>query len=242
MAEMLSDKFSTTQAARLPDKVADELIDEMETGALRPGDKLPTEAVLSKKFGVSRAVIREALSRLKYEGLIASQQGSGAVVKGLEARRFLRMPGLGDFGGEEMTQLFELRAILESEASGLAALRRSDRELAELGAHLEAMAHAVAVGGDGALPDLAFHKCVAQVSGNQQLCELMQFLNQRILNMIKHARSHTSLTAGLPETVHQEHQAIYNAIEAKDAAQAKQAAFRHFCNAARRLGLTIFSE
>lgn len=242
MVAMLSDKYLLPKTSRLPDQVAAVLIDEMEKGALQPGDMLPTEAVLSDKFGVSRAVIREALSQLKYEGLISSHQGKGVVVKGPEGRRFLHMPELEKYDVTDMAQLFELRAILESEAAGLAATRHSHQELTQLRCHLEAMARAVAENTDGTLPDFEFHKGVAQASGNRQLCALMQFLNQTILHMIEQARNRSSLTAGLPEVVHQEHQAIFSAIEAKDSAQAKQASFRHFCNAAQRLGLAIFTK
>ncbi len=65
---------------------------------------------------------------------------------------------------------------------------------------------------------------------------------QTIIKMIEQARNHSRLTAGLPEVVHQEHQAIFSAIETKDSAQAKQASFCHFCNAAQRLGLAIFTK
>ena len=242
MVVMLSDKYCLSKTSRLPDQVASVLVGEMKRGALRPGDMLPTEAVLAAKFGVSRAVIREALSQLKYEGLITSHQGKGVVVQGPEERRFLHMPGLESFSLIDMAQLFELRAILESEAASLTAARRSEQELTHLRNQLEAMAQAVASDSDGALPDFEFHAGVAQAAGNRQLCELMQYLNQRILKMIEHARNNSSLTAGLPEVVHKEHQAIFDAIEAQDPAQAKEACFRHFYNAAKRLGLAIFTQ
>jgi len=239
---MLSDKFSPPKESRLPDQVAASLIQEMEQGTLQPGDMLPTEAALADKFGVSRAVIREALSQLKYEGLISSHQGRGALVLGPEGRRFLRMPELEKYDVADMAQLFELRAILESEAAGLAATRCSSQELAQLRDNLEAMGKAVAEDSDGSLPDFQFHRGVAQASGNRQLSGLMQFLNQRILRMIEMARNHSSLTAGLPEIVHQEHQAIFDAIEAGDPARAKETAVNHFINAAKRLGLVIFDR
>ncbi|MGD8561699.1 MAG: FadR/GntR family transcriptional regulator [Desulfarculaceae bacterium] len=239
---MLPDKYSLPKTSRLPDQVAAVLIDEMEKGVLRAGDMLPSEEVLAEKFGVSRAVIREALSQLKYEGLVSSRQGKGAMVMGSEGRRFLRFPELDNYNVGDMAQLFELRAILESEAAGLAATRRSLQELSQLRIHLQGMAEAVAENSDGVLPDFEFHKTIAQASGNQHLCALMQFLNQRILRMIETARTSSSRTAGLPEKVHQEHQAIFSAIEAGNAGQAKEASFNHFCNAANRLGLGIFSQ
>ena len=80
MKIMLSDNFQLEQSPRLPDRVAAILTGEIDKGNLRPGDKLPTEAALATQFGVSRAVIREALSQLKYDGLLDSHQGKGVIV------------------------------------------------------------------------------------------------------------------------------------------------------------------
>ncbi|MBQ1764640.1 MAG: FadR family transcriptional regulator, partial [Aquincola sp.] len=63
--------------AGLADQVASALETEIRAGRLAAGDKLPTEAVLVQQFGVSRTVVREAISRLKSRGLVDSRQGSG---------------------------------------------------------------------------------------------------------------------------------------------------------------------
>ena len=64
-------------APTLSDQVTEVLLSRIESGQLKPGEKLPPEVVLAPEFGVSRTVIREAISRLKHEGLVESRQGSG---------------------------------------------------------------------------------------------------------------------------------------------------------------------
>ena len=90
---MLSDKYELQQPLRLPDQVAAILMEELDSGVLKPGDMLPPEMELAAKFGVSRAVIREALSQLKAEGLLESQQGRGVTVVGRAGRRFFPLGG-----------------------------------------------------------------------------------------------------------------------------------------------------
>jgi GntR family transcriptional repressor for pyruvate dehydrogenase complex len=75
----------------LSDKVARDLLQKIESGESPPGTKLPTEPELSKQFGVSRTVVREAISRLKNEGMVDSQQGSGVYVSEQSQLRPLRI-------------------------------------------------------------------------------------------------------------------------------------------------------
>src|SRR5262245_57938021 len=75
MAHTMFQKVSI--APRLSDQVAQALLARIESGQLKPGEKLPAEAMLAPEFGVSRTVVREAISRLKHGGLLESRQGSG---------------------------------------------------------------------------------------------------------------------------------------------------------------------
>ena len=228
-----------TKPTRLPDQIASILREEVEKGGLRPDELLPTEAELSKKFGVSRTVIREALSQLKYEGLLASHQGRGVTVVGSKGQRFFHLGDLRKQSHKELAQFFELRAILESAAAAKAAERRSENDLAGLRACLEEMFQAVDDGTSGSQPDLAFHKGIADAAGNVHLRNLMQFLNDKLLLTIEKARSNTRLKHGLSGEVQKEHQAILKAIEAKDPEGARLASLAHLTNAAKRLGLHI---
>jgi len=239
MKNRLSDKYRLPRPSRLPDQVAAILIQEIKRGVLKPDDMLPSEAELSAKFNVSRSVIREALSQLKYEGLLDSRQGKGITVVGTSGRRFFHLENLSKLTPRELAQLYELRSILEGEAAAKAARRRSKKSLARLKSCLKEMAKAVDSDTSGTMPDLDFHKGIAEASGNSHLRDLMQFLNEKLLFAIEKARGHSRLKPGLPKEVQKEHEAIFQAIEAQDPELAREKALTHLRNAARRLGLRI---
>src|SRR5690349_5425349 len=107
----------------LPSQVASLITQEIAAGRLKPGDQLPTEQALSQSYGVSRNVVREAIARLRSEGIVQSRQGVGAFLTRAESTT-LRIDAekLKDLG--EFRHIFELRAMLEIRAAGLAAERR----------------------------------------------------------------------------------------------------------------------
>lgn len=242
MKTRLSDKFQLKPPTRLPDRVAAILTGEIDQGNLRPGDKLPTEAALAMQFRVSRAVIREALSQLKYEGLLDSRQGKGIIVLGNAGRRSFRLTEAEMLSDRDLAQFYELRAILESETSALAALRRSKKNLEVLKRCLKGMASAVEKDDSGIFPDLEFHQAIARASGNQHVCDLMMFLNDKVSGVIGTARGHSRQHTGFPELVQREHEAIFQAIEAQDPDEAKEAALIHLKNSAKRLGFSILTD
>ena len=129
---------SLAPAVRLADQVADALAAEVREGRFGEGDRLPTEAVLAAQFGVSRTVVREAVSRLKSLGLVDSRQGSGVYVRaaGVEPLRF-EMPHMAS--REAVIQMAELRRALEAEVAALAAERRSPDDLRRIREAIDAL-------------------------------------------------------------------------------------------------------
>ena len=77
---MTADSQQILRTTHLPTRIADHYSQQILTGTLKPGDRLPTELAMSKNFGVSRTVIREAIARLRNEGMIETRQGVGAFV------------------------------------------------------------------------------------------------------------------------------------------------------------------
>jgi len=223
----------------LSEQVTAYLNEEIQKGLLKPGQRLPSETNLAEQFGVSRTVIREAFASLKHDGLLESKHGIGAVVAESGNHRVFRLEGLENANSGEISQLFELRAILEGDAARLAAKRRSDQDVYRLKQCLEAMAEAVREGRDGSGPDADFHQLIAKASGNPYLRAFMRFLNDKLKNLIRKARDHSSLQPGLPALVQQEHVAIFEAIAEQDSKKARRAALTHLENAARRLGLDV---
>ncbi len=234
-----SDKLNLKRAPKLSDQIADFLISEINRGSLAPGEHLPSEAFLSEQFSVSRTVIREALSKLRHDGLIESSQGSKARVVENIVKRVFRMEELEPFNLEEMGYLYEFRTILESEASALAAKRRDTENIDELKALLEKLDVAVEQGLDGTEENVNFHKAVVKASQNPYITDFMNFLGGKIYELVKSDRKHSKHT-GLPHDVQQEHTDIFKAIKEGNALKARKATIKHLTNAAKRRGLKIY--
>ena len=140
------------RAPLLAEKLADEVRQEIAGGAFKAGDKLPTEREMSETYGVSRAIVREALGRLKHDGMVVSRQGSGAFVAGGDAPtlRLHVMPA----GAEDLRQVVELLSAVRSAASAHAALRRTPAQLAAITQWYEAIGRAIQEGQPGEEEDI----------------------------------------------------------------------------------------
>ncbi len=221
----------------LPDEIAKRLRNEVLNGTLKPGDKLPSEQQLCRMFGVSRPVVREAISRLKYDGVLESFQGRGVFVSGDGSGSSFRIddPNLDDH--RELAHIIELLVAIEGVATGLAAARRSKQELEAIKEALDAMAAAIEEGRNGVDEDISFHRTIVEATRNPFFITLVSFLESRVRNLIRVARTNTARYEGLAYKVQEEHEAIYQAIVARDPDAAKQAAERHLRGAAARLKL-----
>jgi DNA-binding FadR family transcriptional regulator len=234
-----SNELNLKRAPRLSEQVAHFLISEINKGTLAPGEYLPSEAILSEQFNVSRTVIREALSKLKHDGLLESSQGSKARVAENSAKRVFRMEELEPLNLEEIGYLYEFRSILESEASALAAKRRKADNIDELKTLLEKLEAAVERGLDGTDDNIKFHKAVVKASQNPYISEFMSFLSGKIYELVQSDRKHSN-HVGLPRDVQQEHIKIFEAIKEGNMAKARKATITHLTNAAKRRGVKIY--
>ena len=228
-----------TRPEHLSDQVASFILEAIDQGQYQPGDRLPSEASLAKMFGVSRTVIREALARLKYDGILESRQGHGVRVNDSADRRAFRLDDLREATSNEANHLFELRAILECDAAWLAAQRRDEIIVDKMQTCLDQLDQSIEQGRDGTGPDFDFHHLVVTASQNPYLIELMDFLHIRIKNIIRRARDVSSLHPGLPQTVQIEHVAIFRAIQDGNKKQAREAMLDHIIQTSKRLGLRI---
>ena len=192
------------RAPNLSDQISDFLVTEIEKGALKPGELLPSEAELSDQFKVSRTVIREALGRLKYDGILESSQGSRSRVAAEGSKLVFRLTSLEANNLQDIGYLYEFRAILESQAAGLAAKRRTKKDLKKLEHLIDVLNKASAKREDATIENVEFHKAVTSASKNPFLSEFMNFLGNKIRDMVQADRNHSNVT-GLPQKV-QNHQ------------------------------------
>lgn len=221
----------------MADRAAAVLTEEISSGRWPVGSKLPTEVALVEQLGVSRTVVREAISMLRNAGLVESRQGSGVfVLKPQTAPLDLSVdesfsPGIK----AKVLQIVEVRRAVEAEAAGLAAERADEAGLAGIGEALAAIDAAVEAGGDGVDEDLAFHRAIADASGNPVLAETVRYLGEVMRTGIQVTRANEARREDFVEQVRDEHAAIAAAIRARDPRAASEAARTHLVGADRRL-------
>lgn len=220
---------------RLSDQLAARLAAQVGAGELAPGARLPTEQQLAAAHGVSRTVVREAVSQLKSQGLLRSRQGSGVYVSEGAALRPLAFDPAVLESIEAVVQVVEVRRALEGEIAALAAERATRAQVTGLRKALKAIDEAAAAGRDGVPEDLAFHHAIAEATGNAQFSRLLGFLEQYLREAMRVTRGNEARRVDFAQAVRGEHQAVVDAIAAGDAAAARRAAVRHMKLAADRL-------
>ncbi|AET91816.1 GntR domain-containing protein [Burkholderia sp. YI23] len=227
--------FEKIPPRALSDTVAQQLQKLIEKGSFAATGKLPTEAVLAQEYGVSRTVIREAISRLKNEGMVEPRQGSGVFIVERAGIRPLRIDYAQAAEPGAVVQILALRRAIEAEVASEAALRRTDDHLAAIETALGRIDEAVRAGKDGVAEDVAFHREIANATGNPYFLKTLTFLNQYLEAGTLVTRGNEALREDFMRQVRDEHAAIVEAIRARDPAAARTAAQTHLINAARRL-------
>ncbi|MEP9317726.1 FadR/GntR family transcriptional regulator [Pseudomonas sp. LABIM340] len=204
------------------------LSERIRTGELSRGDKLPTESQLMAEHGVSRTVVREAISRLQAAGLVETRHGIGTFVLSPLTDVFLiDVAAMNTV--REVLDVLELRVALEVESAGLAAQRRSDAQLADMRGALDELndksTHAIGA----VLADFRFHLCIAQASGNRYFADLVHHLGSSVIprSRIDSARLAHRDQASYMQRLQYEHEAIYAAIALRDAEGARMAMRLH---------------
>lgn len=225
----------------LPSQIAAKIEQEIISGGLKAGQKLPPETELGKTFGVSRSVVREAIAQLRNEGLVDTRQGVGAFVLGLQHRPTIRIESADLNNPESFRSLFQLRIPLEVEAAGLAALHHTPKDLQRLDDALEVM-HGVDTrwNDDGIAADLAFHNALAQCTQNEYYTLFIGFITEKIISTISLARARAELEQIVDLTL-REHTAVRDAVAARDMQGAREAMRHHIMGAAVRLDLHLES-
>ena len=222
------------RAPLLAEKVADQIRQELARAASKPGDRLPTEREMSDMYGVSRAIVREAMGRLKQDGIVVTRQGSGAFVADSDTPtlRLHVVPSDAD----DLRSVVELLSAVRSAASAHAATRRTPAQLVAITRWYKAIGRAIRDGQPGEEEDIAFHRAIIDAAGNPLFLQILEFLDARMRHFVRTARSN-SRHRGLTEQVQDEHRVMLEAIAASDPVAARLAAEQHLANALDRLGL-----
>ncbi len=220
----------------LTDRITAMLRQDIIGGKYEPGMQLPAGKDLSQFFGVSITVVREALSRLKSDGLIASRQGKGVFVENDAKARPFRLSTAGS--PNALSHIFELRMGVEVQAAGLAAMRRTSRDLKQMQKYLKQMEPSKNSFEQALTSDLAFHRSIAEATQNPLIVSFVEFLQPHLKESIATARANSAKKPATQATVYKDHCDIYEAIAASDERQARIAARRVLERSVRRLRAT----
>ena len=219
--------IETAKVRRLYLEVAGQIEQQINSGAIKPGKRLPSERNLATNFNVSRPTIREAMIALEIAGLVEIRTGSGIYVIGQTqpSGRMLKDEGPGPF------EVLESRLVVEPEVAALAAERISDEQIIELERALGEMEKQNAEGPVTERADQQFHCIIATASRNSALASTVEWLwelrNKSRISTLFHQRVRE-------EGVHpslEDHRRIFEAIKNRDPMLARTSMHQHISNA-----------
>jgi GntR family transcriptional repressor for pyruvate dehydrogenase complex len=225
----MSAVFHTVGRVNAAEAVRGQLESLIQSGDLKPGEKLPPEKELARLFGVSRPIVREALGSLRAVGAIVSYSGRGSFVATTVPERPLLQ------GRYSLSELYEVRSLIETDGAALAAQRRTEADVERLGQIIESLENCSDTEEWSRL-DAALHIAIAEATGNQVRVELVEHLRDLL---VEQANVAVAIAGRMPQA-EQEHRAIYDAVEAGDARAAKHAMSVHLENTYGALGIGRF--
>lgn len=219
---------------RLADRAYTEIVRIINDQGMVSGDRLPSEARLADLFGMSRTIVREALARLASDGITEARRGAGSYVKRRPSDRLgshMPMDALAATLGT-----YEVRFVLEAEAARLAAQRRSHQQLEGIERALSALRAALLSNAPAHDEDWNLHRSIAEATGNAAFPPVFDHLREAVMQILRagveisRARSPEVIGAMMDE-----HDAIVDAIRARDADGAALAMRWHLSQGRKRL-------
>ena len=219
---------------RLADRAYTEIVRIINAEGMVSGDRLPSEARLADLFGMSRTIVREALARLASDGITEARRGAGSYVKRRPSERLgshMPMDALAATLGT-----YEVRFVLEAEAARLAAQRRSHQQLEAIERALSALRAALLSNAPAHDEDWLLHRSIAEATGNAAFPPVFDHLQDAVMQIL---RAGVEISRARPPEVigamMDEHDAIVDAIRARDADGAALAMRWHLSQGRKRL-------
>lgn len=207
---------------RLYHKVANQLLELIDSGVFPPGSRLPGERDLAEKFGVSRVSIREAEIALQAQGRLEIKVGSGAYVLDGSDQPLNGLPKVGPF------ELTEARALFEAESAALAAPIISDEAIEELEGYIAIMSGKASADMSPEEADEAFHMTIARATNNPAINFVISSMWKMRAEAAQLQKVYRSVCDKDSSHREQEHQAILDALKNRDSSQARTAMRAHF--------------
>lgn len=209
----------------LYETVSQQLMVAIRDANLAPGDKIPSERDLGERFGVSRTVIREAIRHLAAKGVLEARSGSGVVIAnfGHEGVSESLALFLQQRGPLDPDKIHEVRDCLELRAVQLATTRASGEQIAEIHAICESMSTTEGDPETSAQADLAFHRAIAEATGNELFLVLVDSVGDVLLDI----RRATLVDPRRVDVALKAHRKVVRALQARDEPAAIDAMREH---------------
>ena len=211
------------------DEVYDVLLRDIISRRLTDGQRLPSESTLCDRFGVSRPVLRDALARLKANGLLAARQGAG---------NFVIAPQEVDIVHATLADVLaglEFRFGIESEAAFRAAERRTAEDLERIllaSVEFERISNAEEI---GISADFRFHLAIAEASHNRHFVDSLWAVQRAIGHDLTTLNLSARKSRGRTLEVQREHESIFKSIAAKECSEARRLMLHHLSNSHQRI-------
>jgi len=200
----------------------------------KAGERFATEEALCSRFGTSRPTVREALARLRADGLIVSRQGSGTYVTHTPSKsvlRFARVESIAD-----IRRCYEFRLSVEAGAARLAAKMHDSADIVALEAAYEALNQVIASDKVGSHEDFLFHRAIAIASKNNFFVSTLDSIQEQTAFSMQLSRSLSQERSDQRrEEVQAEHARVLQAIRRRDELQAETSMREHIDNAKQRM-------
>lgn len=225
------------RARSLADELCRRLEDEIRAQRWKPGERLPTEAEIVQAYGVSRSVVREAVSKLQAGGVVETRHGVGTfVLAPRPAQTFGIHPGEAEAALDVLAML-ELRISVETESAGLAAQRRTAEQLADIQQAAQSLHDASAAGRHDVEDDLRLHLAIARATGNRYFVDILSHLGLALFPRFRVDSPRIAMEdpQAYRQRVQREHEEIVSAIARGEAEAARAAMRMHLVNSRERV-------
>lgn len=217
-------------------EVVDRLAEQIISGKLPIGAKLPSEQEMMRGMGVSRTVVREAVAALRARGLVITRQGAGAFVNRDASRQQYAIDpeGLGSL--DSVLDILELRMAVESEAAAIASERATAIQIKAIEEAHRVFSRAIAGGERAIKEDFAFHQAIASATQNDRFVGFLDFLGRLIIprQSIRSLEGNPDGPCRYLGRIEKEHEAIFQAIGAHSPMEARDAMRGHLVKSRER--------
>jgi len=225
--------------AKLANELYEQLLDQIISGILQQGEKLPSENELCASFGVSRPVVREAIARLQEDKLVLTEKGRGTFVLNSPLQDLKKFATANDLA--KILESHEVRMALEGEAAALAAQRRTNQHLSKLSKAFNQMKDDFKAGQLSIQADFDFHIEIARATGNEIFVQLLEDFHIGLKKTMAVAQNLSresvkkEINPARNNEVLEEHQKIMDAIEMQDSEAARLAMRYHIAKIKQRV-------